>query len=159
MIARDSTVDDCAAIHVDTLNGQAALMRELVEDLSVESLTSGGAAVRSELLSWDGRSDPTSHGAALFSAWRTALVRWFTAQPQLAALHTPTGHSRIFASWLDVDGQVGAGWHSLVRGAPRSASTSPPGCVPHSIALRQRSARTRCGETGTVSTRCTSSTS
>jgi penicillin amidase len=113
------TVGDCAAIHVDTLNGQAALMRELVEDLSVESLTSGGAGVRSELLSWDGRSDPTSHGAALFSAWRTALVRWFTAQPQLAALQTPTGHSRIFASWLDVDGQVGAGWHSLVRGAPQ----------------------------------------
>ncbi|HET7801979.1 MAG TPA: penicillin acylase family protein, partial [Humibacillus xanthopallidus] len=113
------TADDCASIHVDTLNGQAALMRELVEDLPDESLTAEGAAVRSELLAWDGLSDPSSHGAALFSAWRTALVRWFTAQPQLAALHRPTGHSRIFASWLDVDGQVGAGWHSLVRGAPQ----------------------------------------
>ena len=112
------TADDCAAIHVDTLNGQAAVMRDLVEELSDDDLTAGGAAVRSALLAWDGRSDPASHGAALFSAWRTALVRWLTAQPQLAALQRPTGHSRIFASWLDVDGQVGAGWHSLVRGAP-----------------------------------------
>ncbi|TQM57253.1 penicillin acylase family protein [Humibacillus xanthopallidus] len=113
------TADDCADIHVDTLNGQAAVMRELVDALADECLTAGGRAVRSELLAWDGRSDPSSHGAALFSAWRTALVRWFTAQPQLAALQRPTGHSRIFASWLDVDGQVGAGWHSLVRGAPQ----------------------------------------
>jgi penicillin amidase len=113
------TVYDCAAIHVDTLNGQAAVMRELVEATPADALTTGGATARSELLAWDAHSDPSSHGAALFSAWRTALVRWFTAQPQLAALQTPTGHSRIFASWLDVDGQVGAGWHSLVRGGPR----------------------------------------
>ena len=112
----DLTVDDCAAIHVDTLNGQSAVMRELVAAVPPANLTPGGAAVRLELLSWDGHSDTASHGAAVFSAWRTALVRWFTAQPQLAALHRPTGHSRIFASWLDVDGQVGAGWHSLVSG-------------------------------------------
>ncbi len=112
------TVDDCAAIHVDTFNGQAALMRELVAAEPDHALTSGGAATRAELLEWDGHSDRSSRGAAVFSAWRTALVRWFTAQPQLAALHTPTGHSRIFASWLDVDGQVGAGWHSLARGGP-----------------------------------------
>ena len=112
------TVDDCAAIHIDTVNGQAALMRELVAAVPDHALTSGGVAMRAELLEWDGRSDRTSRGAAVFSAWRTALVRWFTRQPQLAALHTPTGHSRIFASWLDVDGQVGAGWHSLARGGP-----------------------------------------
>jgi penicillin G amidase len=111
------TVDDCAAIHVDTLNGQGVLMRELVAALPPEGLHREAVAVRAALLSWDGRSDTTSHGAVLFAAWRTALVRWFTAQPQLAGLHTPTGHSRIFAPWLDVDGQVGAGWHSLVRGA------------------------------------------
>ena len=112
------TVEDCATIHVDTLNGQAALMRELVATVPDHELTTGGAAARDELLGWDGRSDRSSHGAAAFSAWRTALVRWFTAQPQLAALHTPTGHSPIFASWLDVDGQVGVGWHSLARGGP-----------------------------------------
>jgi penicillin amidase len=92
-------------------------MRELVAGVDAATLTPGAAEVRSALLEWDGRSDPSSHRAALFSAWRTALVRWFTAQPQLAPLQTPTGHSSIFASWLDVDGQVGAGWHSLVRGA------------------------------------------
>ena len=94
-------------------------MRELVDAVPVSELTRAGAATRAELLAWDGRSDRTSHAALLFSAWRTALVRWFTAQPQLAALQAPTGHSRIFASWLDVDGQVGAGWHSLARGGPQ----------------------------------------
>ena len=115
---RGLTVEDFAAVHVDTLNGQAALMRELVDAVPVSELTPAGAATRAELLGWDGRSDPTSHAALLFSAWRTALVGWFTAQPQLAALQAPTGHSRIFASWLDVGGQVGAGWHSLARGGP-----------------------------------------
>ncbi len=113
------TVGDCAAIHVDTRNGQAPLMRQLVEAVLPEELSVGGRAARDELLAWDERSDPASRGAALFSMWRTALVRWFTEQPQLAPLQRPTGHSPIFAAWLDVDGQVGAGWHSLVRGGHR----------------------------------------
>ena len=122
-------------------------------------LTPGGAATRAELLAWDGRSDRASHGAAVFSAWRTALVRWFTAQPQLAALHAPTGHSRIFASWLDVDGQVGAGWHSLARGGPEIGIDVAAGvrAALDEVADGGRP-RTRSGVTGTASIRCTSST-
>ena len=63
------TVDECAAIHVDTRNGQADLMRELV---GAADVTGAAADVRSELLAWDGHSDAGSRGAALFAAWRTA---------------------------------------------------------------------------------------
>jgi penicillin amidase len=110
------TIDDCAAVHVDTLNGQAALMRELVAAATVER---DAAAVRDELLAWDCRSEPDSRGAAVFAAWRTAFVRWFSEQPQLAELHEPQGYSRIFSPWTTVVGQLGVGWHSLARGAAR----------------------------------------
>jgi penicillin amidase len=106
------TVDDCAAIHVDTRNGQADLMRELVEAADV-----GGAAadVRAELLAWDGHSDAGSRGAAVFAAWRTALVRWFSEHPVLAPLHEASGHSRLFLPWTDVTTQIGIGWYSMAH--------------------------------------------
>ena len=113
---RALTVDDCAAIHVDTLNGQADLMRELVEAADV---TGPAAEVRSQLLAWDGHSDAGSTGAALFAAWRTALVRWFSEHPRLAVLHEPSGHSRLFTAWTDVTTQIGAGWHSMALLGPR----------------------------------------
>ena len=110
------TTDDCAAIHVDTLNGQADLMRELVEAAEV---TGAAADVRSELLAWDGHSDSDSAGAALFAAWRTALVRWFSEHPVLAVVHEPSGHSPLFAAWTDVVTQIGAAWHSMARLGPQ----------------------------------------
>jgi penicillin G amidase len=106
------TAADCAAIHVDTLNGQAELMHELVEAVEVDG---PAADLRGELLAWDGRSDAGSRGAAVFAAWRTALVRWFAEQPALAALHEPSGHSRLFLPWTDVTTQIGVGWHSMAR--------------------------------------------
>jgi penicillin amidase len=110
------TVDHCAAIHIDTLNGQAALMCELV---AAADVAGPAAAVRDELLAWDSHSDTRSRGAAVFAAWRTAFVRWFSEQPQLAPLHEPQGYSRIFSPWTNVVGQLGAGWHSLANGADR----------------------------------------
>lgn len=107
------TVDDCAAIHVDTLNGQAQLMRELVDAAEV----SGEAAVvRERLLDWNGHSDADSEGAAVFAVWRHHLVLWLVRHPALAALHEPTGHSRLFEGPLDVTVQIGVGWPSLARG-------------------------------------------
>ncbi len=116
---RGLTVEHCAAIHVDTLNGQAPLMRRLVEEVAADDLPPSARPVRAALLDWDQRSDTGSAGAATFAAWRTAFVRWCAAQPQLAPLLEPSGHSALFASWLDVDGQVGAGWASLARGGHR----------------------------------------
>ncbi|MGW5241188.1 penicillin acylase family protein [Monashia sp. NPDC004114] len=118
------TVDDCRAIHVDTMNGQAALMRELV---TAADVTGPAAAVRDELLAWDLHSDTRSRGAAVFAAWRTAFVRWFAEQPQLAGLHEPQGHSRIFSPWTNVVGQLGTGWHSLARGAGSIGIDVPAG--------------------------------
>lgn len=110
----DLTVEDFAAIHVDTLNGQAGPMRPLVEAAVVDG---PATQVREALLAWDGHSDVDSHEAALFAAWRTALVHWFAEQPQLEAVREPLGHSRIFAAWTNPFGQLGAGWHTLVEGA------------------------------------------
>ncbi|NUO34517.1 MAG: penicillin acylase family protein [Dermatophilaceae bacterium] len=109
------TVRDCAAIHVDTRNGQADLMRELVEAADV---CGRAADVRAVLLAWDGHSDADSHGAAVFARWRTALVRWFSDHPSLAPMLEPSGHSSIFATWTGVVAQIGAGWHSMARLAP-----------------------------------------
>ena len=116
---RGLTVEDCAAIHVDTLNGQAVLMRALVVATAEDALSVSARSVRRVLLTWDQHSDRDSSGAATFAAWRTALVRWFTAQPQLGPLHEASGHSPLFASWLDVEAQVGAGWHALATGGHR----------------------------------------
>lgn len=108
------TVGDCAAIHVDTLNGQAALMRELVEAVEV---TGAAALVRERLLAWNGHSDADSEGAAVFAVWRHHLVLWLARHPALVALHAPTGHSSLFDGPLDVTVQVGVAWQSLARGA------------------------------------------
>ncbi|MBC9820669.1 penicillin acylase family protein [Terrabacter sp. MAHUQ-38] len=110
------TAADCAEIHVDTRNGQAELMRELVEAADVHG---PAADVRAELLAWDGHSDAGSRGAAVFAAWRTALVRWFAEQPALAPLHEPSGHSSVFLAWTDVTTQIGVGWHSMAREGSR----------------------------------------
>jgi penicillin amidase len=142
------TVDDCGAIHVDTLNGQAALMRELV---AAADVAGPAAAVRDELLAWDLHSDTNSRGAAVFAAWRTAFVRWFSEQPQLAALHEPQGHSRIFSPWTNVVGQLGAGWHSLAHGAGSLGIDVAAGVCE----LERRVTRSPSGATDTGSTLCT----
>ncbi|EWT03275.1 penicillin amidase [Intrasporangium oryzae NRRL B-24470] len=112
----DLTADDCAAIHVDTLNGQARLARELVSAAVVDG---DAAAVRDVLLGWDGHSDPDSRGAAVFAAWRHELVGWFAEHPRLAPLLAPTGHSVLLESWLDVPLQIGLTWGPMARGVDR----------------------------------------
>lgn len=106
------TPDDFAAIHVDTLNGQAAPMRELLG--RVTTADPAAEALRVRLLAWDGRSDAGSADAAVFAAWRHELVRRFVDHPALAPLHEPSGHSALFAAWLSVAQQVGSGWYSMV---------------------------------------------
>lgn len=110
------TADDFLAVHVDTLNGQAALMRELVSAAPAPA-TGAAAQVRAELLAWDGHSDVDSRGATLFAMWRHAFVEWLAEHPALAALHEPTGHSVLFATWLSVPRQIGIGWAAMVHRA------------------------------------------
>ncbi len=112
----DLTADDCAAISLDTRNGQAELMRGLV---SAADVTGAAAAVRAVLLGWDGHSDVDSPGAAVFAEWRHELVSWFVEHPALAPLLVDTGHSPLFEPWLSVPQAVGATWGTMARGCSR----------------------------------------
>lgn len=67
-------VADSATIQVDTLNGQAAPMRELVASVELAALTPEATAVRSELLAWDGHSGAGSHGVRSLAQRVRALV-------------------------------------------------------------------------------------
>jgi penicillin amidase len=118
------TADDFARIHLDTLNGQAELMRELV---SASQVTGAAAAVRDELLQWDGHSGTDSRGALEFAAWRHALVHWIGEQPALVRIHEPAHHSVLFSTWLSVPRQIGIGWVSIVRGAAARGVDVPAG--------------------------------
>jgi penicillin amidase len=111
---RNLGAEDFLTIHVDALNGQASLMRELV---SAADVSGPVADVRTELLAWDGRSVPDSRGAVVFAEWRHALVQWLAEHPALARLHEPAGHSLLFTTWLTVPLQIGIGWQSMVRRA------------------------------------------
>ena len=113
---RDLTVDDCAGIQLDTLNGQAALMRELVGSVDA---TGAAAVVRAALLGWDGHSDLDSPGAALFAQWRHELVTWFADHPRLAPLRASTGHSPLFDPWLTVPLAIGATWGAMAGSCGR----------------------------------------
>lgn len=113
---RGLTGDDFLEVHMDSLNGQAARARELV---GAASVTGAAAGVRDAILAWDGHSDPTSAGAAVFAGWRHALVRWLCEHPALAGLREPTGHSPLFAPWLTVALRVGADWMALSAGVER----------------------------------------
>ncbi len=110
------TVDDFTRIHVDTLNGQAELMRELV---SASEVRGAAAAVREDLLRWDGQSRVESRGALVFAAWRHALVHWISELPALSPVHESAGHSPLFSLWLSVPRQIGVSWASIVGGAER----------------------------------------
>lgn len=112
-------VADSATIQVDTLNGQAAPMRELVASVQPAALTPEATAVRSELLAWNGHSGAGSHGAAVFAAWRSAFVLWCSQHEALAPLREPTGRSPLFETWFDLPTQVGAAWASMARRADR----------------------------------------
>lgn len=113
------TADDCAAIHMDTRNGQADLMRHLVADLDDDALSAGARHVCEALLRWDGHSDADSEGAAVFAAWRHALVGWLRDHEALTPLRPPSGHSSVFAAWLDLTVQIGYTWLSAARSAGR----------------------------------------
>ncbi len=88
----------------------------------LDSLAPGGAAtrVRDDLLRWSGRAEADSHGAALFAAWRAALVDWLLDQPPLAPLaSTPRRLPGFLSRWLDPVIRVGAVWEQLVLAGDR----------------------------------------
>ncbi|NQX10712.1 penicillin acylase family protein [Microbacteriaceae bacterium VKM Ac-2855] len=101
-------------VHPDTLIDAGPLLALLV-DLTPLSLRA--EVHRRELLAWNRRMDADSRGAAVFSAWRSGLVRHLIAQPALRALHRPHGFGPLFDPWLSLPGRIADALPRLLHGA------------------------------------------
>lgn len=114
------SVDAMQSIHTDTLLGPWPLFRSLLSGLDAEDLSPEAKELRSLLLPWDGLMDAGSHEAAVFAAWRGAMVQRLARHPALAPLNEPTGYSPLFGPWLSVASRIGFAVETLlVRGTER----------------------------------------
>ncbi len=75
---------DMAAIHMDTYLAAAEVLLTLLADLS--ELGPEAERLRQRLLSWDRRMDAESRDAALYAAFRAALVQKLSGHPMFAPL-------------------------------------------------------------------------
>jgi len=92
---------DQGRVHGDVVHlGANRLLAHLAEPPGPVPAAVAHAAAR--LRSWDRRMDAASRDAALFAAWRGALVRRVAAHPALAPLHAPHGLDEVFAPWFSV---------------------------------------------------------
>ncbi|MFJ4264434.1 penicillin acylase family protein [Paenarthrobacter nicotinovorans] len=112
------TVDDMQAIQTDTLLGPWPVFRRILSSMHPGALSPKATDVRSQLLAWDGRMDADSQPAALFAAWRGALVQRFHGHAALAPLNTPSGYSPLFGPWLSVASRIGFALETLLARAP-----------------------------------------
>lgn len=92
-------------IHMDTLLGPWPAFRTLLEGLG--ELSESAGRLRGKLLGWDGHMRADSKEAALFSAWRSALVLALTGSQALTPLAAAHGRSPLFAPWLHPTARVG----------------------------------------------------
>ncbi|MEV4954511.1 penicillin acylase family protein [Paenarthrobacter nitroguajacolicus] len=112
------SVDNMQAIHTDTLLGPWPLFRSMLSGLDVQDLSKEAKDLRVLLLDWDGLMEADSHRAAVFAAWRGALVQRLARHSALAPLNEPTGYSPLFGPWLSVASRVGFALETLlVRGS------------------------------------------
>ncbi len=111
------SVDAMRAIHTDTLLGPWPLFRSVLSGMAAEDLSGEAKDLRSLLLTWGGLMDAGSHQAAVFAAWRGAMVQRLARHPALAPLKEPTGYSPLFGPWLSVASRIGFAVETLlVRG-------------------------------------------
>ncbi|WP_264030514.1 penicillin acylase family protein [Cellulosimicrobium sp. SH8] len=134
----DATAADQSRVHADTLLGVADdLLRWLggpagggspgggsgagegASGATVGATDGDPASARAarRLRAWDCRMDADSADAALFAAWRAALVRRVAAHPALAPLHAPHGLDAVFAPWLSVTARVADALPALLGAA------------------------------------------
>ena len=112
------SVDDMQAIHVDTLLGPWPMFRSMLSGMDVQDLSLEAKDLRALLLDWDGLMEAGSHHAAVFAAWRGALVQRLARHSALAPLNEPTGYSPLFGPWLSVASRIGFALETLlVRGS------------------------------------------
>ena len=93
-------VDDHRAVHMDTLHAPA--LRLLPRLRGLEGLGEAAAAVRDQLLAWDGRMDADSLDAGRYAAWRAAVVRRLCDSSWLAGLAEVDDLPALFDPWLSV---------------------------------------------------------
>ncbi|NQX28790.1 penicillin acylase family protein [Microbacteriaceae bacterium VKM Ac-2854] len=90
-------------VHPDTLVDAGPLLALLT---NAGPLPLRAEVHRRELLAWNHRMDADSRGAAVYAAWRSALVRRLAAHPALAALQRPHAFGALFDPWLSVHGRI-----------------------------------------------------
>ncbi|WP_406185013.1 penicillin acylase family protein [Streptomyces sp. NBC_01006] len=101
-----------ADVHRDTYLASAAPLLALLPGL--DGLSPAARALRSRLLAWDRHMAAESTDATVFSAFRTATVRRFAADPALAGLAgAPTGPD-VFHPWLYLVPRVGYALEGLL---------------------------------------------
>lgn len=104
---RDLTRDAFAAFHGDTLLPTLGLVRAIVAEAD-------SGPVRDAILSWDGRMDVDSQGAAVFAAWRSALVLRLAAEPVFKPLAHAVVDDPVLLPWLHPTARISAGVESLL---------------------------------------------
>ncbi|KIA71438.1 penicillin acylase [Arthrobacter sp. MWB30] len=117
--------DTMQGIHTDTLLGPWPFFRKILAALETTGLSDKAKELRLQLLAWDGRMDAGSHPAAVFAAWRGALVQRLGRHAALAPLNTPSGYSPLFGPWLSVASRIGFALETLLaRGSELGIAVS-----------------------------------
>ncbi|RKT07062.1 penicillin amidase [Streptomyces sp. 3211.6] len=101
-----------AEVHRDTYLASAEPLLALLPGLG--TLSPAAAGLRDRLLAWDRHMEADSTDAAVFAAFRTAVVRLLAADPAFAALAgAPTG-PEVFHPWLYLLPRVGYALEGLL---------------------------------------------
>ena len=99
-------------IHTDTWLGSWPVFRALLEGSA--PLSDAALKLRDRLLQWSGHMDADSGDAAVFAAWRSALVLDLANSPALLRLADPHGYPALFAPWLHPVARTGFALESLL---------------------------------------------
>ncbi|MFI5667584.1 penicillin acylase family protein [Streptomyces sp. NPDC051704] len=101
-----------ADVHRDTHLASAAPLLALLPGL--DGLSPAAQALRARLLAWDRHMEAESTDATVFSAFRTATVRRFAADPALAGLAGAPAGPDVFHPWLYLVPRVGYALEGLL---------------------------------------------
>ncbi|MET8292455.1 penicillin acylase family protein [Streptomyces sp. NPDC005180] len=101
-----------AEVHRDTRLGSAGPLLALLPGLG--ALSPAAARLRERLLAWDRHMEADSTDAAVFAAFRTAVVRRLAADPVFADLAAAPGGPEVFHPWLYLLPRVGYALEGLL---------------------------------------------
>ncbi|RPK45410.1 Penicillin acylase 2 precursor [Streptomyces sp. ADI91-18] len=108
----DWTPKAMADVHQDTYLGSAGALLALLPGL--DGLSPEAAALRERLLAWDRHMAAGSTDATVFSAFRTATVRHFAADPVFAGLTGAPSGPEVFHPWLYLVPKIGYALEGLL---------------------------------------------